>query len=115
MIPVSRESHRHLRQVRNIVIDENFVLKVSPKVDLAPTAPLLCAGITTYSPLRHHKIDKGMKVGVVGLGGLGHMGVKFANGFGAHGDQERILENELTISFTFIGILLRISPAQNND
>jgi uncharacterized zinc-type alcohol dehydrogenase-like protein len=68
----------------NIVVDENFVLKVSSKVDLAATAPLLCAGITTYSPLRHHKIDKGMKVGVVGLGGLGHMGVKFANAFGAH-------------------------------
>ena len=68
----------------NIVVNQDFVLKVRDNVDLAATAPLLCAGITTYSPLRHHKIDKGMKVGVVGLGGLGHMGVKFANAFGAH-------------------------------
>ncbi len=68
----------------SIVVDENFVLHVRDGVDQAATAPLLCAGITTYSPLRHHKIDKGMKVGVVGLGGLGHMGVKFANAFGAH-------------------------------
>ena len=68
----------------NIVVNEDFVLRVRDDVDLAATAPLLCAGITTYSPLRHHKIDKGMKVGVVGLGGLGHMGVKFANAFGAH-------------------------------
>ena len=68
----------------SIVVNENFVLRVNKDVDLAATAPLLCAGITTYSPLRHHKIDKGMKVGVVGLGGLGHMGVKFANAFGAH-------------------------------
>jgi len=68
----------------SIVVDEAFVLKVSNKLDLAGTAPLLCAGITTYSPLRHWNVRKGQKVGVVGLGGLGHMGVKFANAFGAH-------------------------------
>jgi alcohol dehydrogenase (NADP+) len=66
-----------------IVVNENFVLKVRNDVDLAATAPLLCAGITTYSPLRHWKVGKGQKVGVVGLGGLGHMAVKFANAFGA--------------------------------
>jgi uncharacterized zinc-type alcohol dehydrogenase-like protein len=69
---------------KSIVVDQNFVLRISAKLDLAATAPLLCAGITTYSPLRHWKIGKGHKVGVVGLGGLGHMGVKFANAFGAH-------------------------------
>ena len=68
----------------SIVVDEAFVLKVSDKLDLAGTAPLLCAGITTYSPLRHWKVGTGQKVGVVGLGGLGHMGVKLANAFGAH-------------------------------
>jgi uncharacterized zinc-type alcohol dehydrogenase-like protein len=68
----------------SIVVDEAFVLKVSDKVDLAATAPLLCAGITTYSPLRHWKVGKGQKVGVVGLGGLGHMGVKIAHALGAH-------------------------------
>jgi uncharacterized zinc-type alcohol dehydrogenase-like protein len=67
-----------------IVVDEAFVLKVSPKANLAATAPLLCAGITTYSPLRHWKVGPGQKVGVVGLGGLGHMGVKFAHALGAH-------------------------------
>jgi len=69
---------------KSIVVDEAFVLNVSPKLDLAATAPLLCAGITTYSPLRHWKVGKGQKVGIVGLGGLGHMGVKFAHAFGAH-------------------------------
>jgi uncharacterized zinc-type alcohol dehydrogenase-like protein len=69
---------------KSIVVDQDFVLRISDKLDLAATAPLLCAGITTYSPLRHWKIAKGQKVGVVGLGGLGHMGVKFANAFGAH-------------------------------
>lgn len=68
----------------SIVVDEAFVLKVSDKLDLAATAPLLCAGITTYSPLRHWEAGKGKKVGIVGLGGLGHMGVKFAHAFGAH-------------------------------
>jgi uncharacterized zinc-type alcohol dehydrogenase-like protein len=66
-----------------IVVDEAFTLKISDKLDLAATAPLLCAGITTYSPLHHWKVGKGQKVGVVGLGGLGHMGVKFAAAMGA--------------------------------
>jgi uncharacterized zinc-type alcohol dehydrogenase-like protein len=68
----------------SIVVDEHFVLRVSANLDLAGTAPLLCAGITTYSPLRHWGVTKGKKVGVVGLGGLGHMGVKLAHAFGAH-------------------------------
>ena len=67
-----------------IVVDEAFVLRVPETLELAAVAPLLCAGITTYSPLRHWKIGPGHKVGVVGLGGLGHMGVKFAHAFGAH-------------------------------
>ncbi len=67
----------------NVVVDEAFVLRVSPKLDLAGAAPLLCAGITTYSPLRHWKTKKGDKVGVVGLGGLGHMAVKIASAMGA--------------------------------
>ena len=65
-------------------MDEAFVLRVPAGLDLAATAPLLCAGITTYSPLRHWKVGPGQKVGIVGLGGLGHMGVKFARAFGAH-------------------------------
>jgi alcohol dehydrogenase (NADP+) len=69
---------------KGIVVDEHFVLKVSPKLDPAKAAPLLCAGITTYSPLRHWKVGPGQKVGVVGLGGLGHMGVKLAVAMGAH-------------------------------
>ena len=68
----------------SIVVDERFVLRVPPNLKLAGVAPLLCAGITTYSPLRHWGVTKGQKVGVVGLGGLGHMGVKFARAFGAH-------------------------------
>ncbi len=68
----------------SIVVDEAFVLQVSDELDLAGTAPLLCAGITTYSPLRHWNVCRGQKVGVVGLGGLGHMAVKFANAFGAY-------------------------------
>src|SRR5438309_4163915 len=68
----------------NIVVREKFVLRVSDKLDLAGAAPLLCAGITTYSPLRHWNVGKGQKVGIVGLGGLGHMGVKFAKAFGAN-------------------------------
>jgi uncharacterized zinc-type alcohol dehydrogenase-like protein len=67
-----------------IVVDEHFALKVPKSLDPAGAAPLLCAGITTYSPLRHWKVGKGQKVGVVGLGGLGHMGIKFARAFGAH-------------------------------
>ncbi len=66
-----------------IVVDERFVLKLSPKLDLARAAPLLCAGITTYSPLRHWTTKKGDRVGVVGLGGLGHMAVKLAVAMGA--------------------------------
>jgi uncharacterized zinc-type alcohol dehydrogenase-like protein len=67
-----------------IIVDENYVLRVPEALDPAGTAPLLCAGITTYSPLRYWKVAKGQKVGIVGLGGLGHMGVKFAHAFGAH-------------------------------
>lgn len=66
-----------------IVTDENYVLHVSEKLDLKAVAPLLCAGITTYSPLRYVGVGPGMKVGVIGLGGLGHMGLKFAVSFGA--------------------------------
>jgi alcohol dehydrogenase (NADP+) len=67
----------------NIVADEDFVLRVPDNLKLEAVAPLLCAGITTYSPLRHWKVGKGHKVGVLGLGGLGHMAVKFASSFGA--------------------------------
>jgi uncharacterized zinc-type alcohol dehydrogenase-like protein len=67
-----------------IVVDEAFVLRVPKGMDPAATAPLLCAGITTYSPLRHWKVGPNKKVGIVGLGGLGHMAVKFARAFGAH-------------------------------
>lgn len=67
-----------------IVVDEAFVLKVPENLDPAAVAPLLCAGITTYSPLRHWKVGKGQKVGIIGLGGLGHMGVKLAHALGAH-------------------------------
>jgi uncharacterized zinc-type alcohol dehydrogenase-like protein len=68
----------------SIVVDKEFVLKIPKNLDLAATAPLLCAGITTYSPLRYHNVTKGQKVGVVGLGGLGHVGVKLAKALGAH-------------------------------
>ena len=68
----------------SIVVDERFALRVPSNLSLAGAAPLLCAGITTYSPMRHWGVTKGKKVGVVGLGGLGHMGVKFAHAFGAH-------------------------------
>lgn len=67
----------------HIVVDRHFVLKISDKLDLAAVAPLLCAGITTYSPLIHWQVGPGDKVGVVGLGGLGHMAVKFARALGA--------------------------------
>ncbi len=69
---------------RGIVVDQDFVLNVPSSLDLAAAAPLLCAGITTYSPLKRYQVGKGQKVGIVGLGGLGHMGVKFANALGAH-------------------------------
>ena len=81
----------------NIVTDERYVYHISPKLDLKGVAPLLCAGITTYSPLRYAGVTKGMKVGVVGLGGLGHLGVKFAVAFGA----------EVT--------LISTSPSKQND
>ncbi len=68
----------------SIVVDQRFVLLVPANLDLAGAAPLLCAGITTYSPMRHWGVGKGKKVGVVGLGGLGHMGVKIAHALGAH-------------------------------
>jgi len=68
----------------SIVVDQRFVLSVPANLNLAGVAPLLCAGITTYSPMRHWGVAKGKKVGVVGLGGLGHMGVKFAHALGAH-------------------------------
>ncbi|HEY1464884.1 MAG TPA: NAD(P)-dependent alcohol dehydrogenase [Terriglobales bacterium] len=93
----------------SIVVKEDFVLRISNKLDLAGAAPLLCAGITTYSPLRHWNVGKGQKVGVVGLGGLGHMGVKFAKAFGAHvvlfttspkktADAQRLGADEVVIS-----------------
>ena len=69
---------------KSVVVDQDFVLRIPEGLDLAAAAPLLCAGITTYSPLRHWKVGKGSKVGVVGLGGLGHMGVKLAHAMGAH-------------------------------
>ena len=66
-----------------ITVDERFVLRIPENLDAAAAAPLLCAGITTYSPLRHWKVGPGQKVGIIGLGGLGHMGVKFAHAMGA--------------------------------
>jgi alcohol dehydrogenase (NADP+) len=68
----------------SIVVDENYVLRVPANLDLAATAPLLCAGITTYSPLKHWNAGPGKKVGIVGIGGLGHMGIKLAKAMGAH-------------------------------
>jgi len=68
----------------SIVVEERFVLRVPSNLNLAGTAPLLCAGITTYSPMRHWGVTNGKKAGVVGLGGLGHMAVKFAHALGAH-------------------------------
>jgi uncharacterized zinc-type alcohol dehydrogenase-like protein len=81
----------------SIVVDQRFVLHVPKNLNLAGAAPLLCAGITTYSPMRHWGVTKGKKVGVVGLGGLGHMGVKFAHALGAH-----------TVAFT-------TSPSKKDD
>lgn len=68
----------------SVVVDENFVLRVPENLDLAATAPLLCAGITTYSPLKHWNAGPGKRVGIVGIGGLGHMGIKLAKAMGAH-------------------------------
>jgi uncharacterized zinc-type alcohol dehydrogenase-like protein len=69
---------------RTIVVDEHFVLRIPETLDPAAAAPLLCAGITTWSPLRHWKVGRGTRVGVVGLGGLGHMAIKLAHALGAH-------------------------------
>lgn len=69
---------------RHIVVDQHFVLRVPSNIDPAAAAPLLCAGITTYSPMKHWGVTKGSKVGIVGLGGLGHMGVKFGRALGAY-------------------------------
>jgi uncharacterized zinc-type alcohol dehydrogenase-like protein len=93
----------------SIVVKEHFVLRVPKNLSLAGAAPLLCAGITTYSPLQHWGAGKGKKVGIVGLGGLGHMGVKFAHALGAHvvvfttspskvEDARRLGANEVVIS-----------------
>src|SRR6266540_7226696 len=73
----------YVKYKESIVVDETFALRVSNRLDLAGAAPLLCAGITTYSPLRHWNVREGQKVGVVGLGGLGHVAVKLARAFGA--------------------------------
>jgi uncharacterized zinc-type alcohol dehydrogenase-like protein len=92
-----------------IVVDQHFVLHVSDKLELAGVAPLLCAGITTYSPLKHWKVGPNSKVGIVGLGGLGHMGVKLAHAMGAHvvlfttspnkvADAKRLGANEVVLS-----------------
>ncbi len=67
-----------------VVVDEDFVLRIPDNLDLAATAPLLCAGVTTWSPLKHWKIGPGQKVGIIGIGGLGHMGVKLAKAMGAN-------------------------------
>ena len=72
------------RLFQKIVVDQDFVLRIPENLDPAATAPLLCAGITPYSPLRHWGAGPGKKVGIIGLGGLGHMGVKFAHALGAH-------------------------------
>ena len=93
----------------NIVSPEHYVHSISPKLELAAVAPLLCAGITTYSPLRHWGVTAGKKVGIVGLGGLGHMGLKFAHAFGAEttlfttseakaADGKRLGANEIVVS-----------------
>jgi len=79
----------------NIVVPERYTHSISPKLDLAAVAPLLCAGITTYSPLRYWNVGPGKKVGVVGLGGLGHMALKFAHSFGAHVVQFTTSENKI--------------------
>ena len=82
--PVSGGENTYGGYASRIVVRQKFVLKISHKDQLAAVAPLLCAGITTYSPLRQWDVQKGQKVGIVGLGGLGHMGVKIASAMGAH-------------------------------
>jgi uncharacterized zinc-type alcohol dehydrogenase-like protein len=119
-----------------IVVDQHFVLHISENLDPAAAAPLLCAGITTYSPLKHWRVGKGDKVGVVGLGGLGHMGVKFARAMGAHvvlfttsankvDDAKRLGAHEVVISkdteamqqhrLSFDFILNTVAAAHNLD
>jgi len=100
----------HARRLfQSIVVTEDFVLRIPPNLNAAAAGPLLCAGITTYSPMRHWKVGPGQKVGVVGLGGLGNMGVKFAHAFGAHvvlfttspgktADAQRLGAHEVVIS-----------------
>jgi alcohol dehydrogenase (NADP+) len=78
-----------------IVVDADYVLRIPHNLDLAAVAPLLCAGITTYSPLRHWKVGRGTKVGVVGLGGLGHLALKFAHSFGAEAVQFTTSESKI--------------------
>ncbi|WP_339634422.1 NAD(P)-dependent alcohol dehydrogenase [Bizionia echini] len=101
--------HTYGGYTTSVVCDQEFVLRVPENIDPKGAAPLLCAGITTWSPLRHWKVKKGDKVGVIGLGGLGHMGVKFANALGAHvvmittspdkaEDAERLGAHEVLIS-----------------
>lgn len=93
----------------SIIVDENYVLRVPENLDLAATAPLLCAGITTYSPLKHWNVGPGKRVGIVGIGGLGHMGVKIAKAMGAEvivfttsvskfGDAERLGADDVVLS-----------------
>jgi uncharacterized zinc-type alcohol dehydrogenase-like protein len=90
MVLTFNSPDKHLGEVtyggysESIVVDQRFVLHVPSNLSLAGTAPLLCAGITTYSPMHRWGVTKGKKVGVIGLGGLGHMGVKFAHALGAH-------------------------------
>src|SRR5438045_7345377 len=90
MLPTFISPDNHLGGVtyggysESIVVDEHFVLRVPSNLNPAAAAPLLCAGITTYSPMHHWGVTRGKKVGVVGLGGLGHMAVKFAHALGAH-------------------------------
>ncbi len=108
--PVFGGENTHGGYSQKIVVKESFVLKIShEEKDLAAVAPLLCAGITTYSPLRHWNAGPGKRVGIVGLGGLGHMGVKIANAMGAHvtlfttspskvGDGKRLGAHEVCIS-----------------
>lgn len=80
---MDRRTPTHGGYSKNVVVDEAFALRIAPGQDLARVAPLLCAGITTWSPLRQWKVGKGSRVGVVGLGGLGHMAVKLAASLGA--------------------------------
>ncbi|MDE2149765.1 MAG: NAD(P)-dependent alcohol dehydrogenase [Gammaproteobacteria bacterium] len=107
---VDRDGHpTHGGYSTQLVVDQRFVLRVSEQLDPAASAPLLCAGITTYSPLRHWRVGRGHTVGVVGLGGLGHMAIKFAHAFGARvvlfttsqgksADAQRLGADEVVIS-----------------